>query len=58
MSQETEDALVHLVMQRFATRGEYDAAVKGLEKKGARAAVEGSLDRHAKRRRAAGESGW
>jgi hypothetical protein len=57
MSQETEDAIVNLIAGRLVEKGAYQQALKAASAR-ARKLIEDSLDRHAARRRAAGEKGW
>ena len=57
LSEQTEDAIVTRIGQRLAERGIYDDVMAYLADDD-RALVEAAFDRHAARRRAAGEPGW
>lgn len=58
VSQATDDAIVTRILQRLQEKpGAYEATMAGLAP-GDRRNVEDSVERHAKRRRAAGEAGW
>ena len=56
--QATEDAIVTRLLQRLQEKpGAYEATMAGLAPADRRN-VENSVERHAARRRAAGEAGW
>lgn len=58
ISQTTEDAIVTRLLQRLQEKpGAYEGVMAGLAP-GDRGSVEDSVERHAARRRAAGEAGW
>jgi len=57
ISQETEDAIVTLLLQRLAANGYYKDVMAELSAN-ERAEVEAAVERHAARRRARGEAGW
>lgn len=57
ISQQTEDAVVALIMQRVAERGHYGALMESMTDE-ARVLVEECVERHAARMRADGQPGW
>lgn len=57
ISQQTEDAIVTKLLQRLSEKGVYSELMNGMSSED-RQNVEDSVERHAARRRAAGDAGW
>ncbi len=57
LTQESEDAVVTLVLQRLAHNGHYRAVMDEMTPE-ERELVEACVERHAARMRAKGEPGW
>lgn len=58
LSQETEDALITLLMGAAVQNGSYKDIMARAGRADAAARVEEAMDRHAARQRASGRPGW